>query len=662
MGFTPTKEQIDEKIKELDSKIVKYTASFTELLYSDKDTPLHCAFYPDIKTLRVKDIDKKSLLKFLDYHNINLDPQTSMIMGYYDFSVLMSGKKGHLVTNDRLCYTTDEGELVTIEFETSEKHIKPNARSNRWKSNTLEVLYSDGSKETYPTHDGNQSKLYNELIFNKAMLIMATHEKIKLLAEPESFPEYYFKKYEPDEDDLMFLPTYFDDDELSDILNTKVEEEPVVEELTQELIDKKLKYLASMKNRYYNALSDFTSTPYKDYDKAFYITDPVTDAIVNFVRIHKPAITKQDNIMDFVDYSTAKDGSLGRLLTDNTLYYTTNDGRLHTIVYQTAEDTILYCDYYSSYPDYFIRTKQFSGEKKYRYYPTDSREQAVYLSTFISRLANACAITKEDYIVSETPDAYPIEYYTNDAYKPQSPDCFKVKLDHNYISPEFNLSRNEKIERKINTLQEEIIKSEEVLVKVVKKGASSPDLGFETENFSPSLKKFLDYHELSDIPTDAIIGFKDTSLLKNGKYGHLLTTQYFFIPQKKFSEFIPFEKDNRIISLATPGIKALTVSYSSCFDLFTDSKDVTFYIGNESFTKYYAELINTIAPIVKYEKQIELCKTMPDTLTDEYLADNDYINDMQFLTDTAHILPQNIVNAVKSGKMRFYDVSLKDYI
>ena len=212
MGFTPTKEQIDEKIKELDSKIVKYTASFTELLYSDKDTPLHCAFYPDIKTLRVKDIDKKSLLKFLDYHNINLDPQTSMIMGYYDFSVLMSGKKGHLVTNDRLCYTTDEGELVTIEFETSERYIRPNARSNRWKSNTLEVLYSDGSKETYPTHDGNQSKLYNELIFNKAMLIMATHEKIKLLAEPESFPEYYFKKNEPDDDDLMFLPTYFDDD------------------------------------------------------------------------------------------------------------------------------------------------------------------------------------------------------------------------------------------------------------------------------------------------------------------------------------------------------------------------------------------------------------------------------------------------------------------
>ena len=53
---------------------------------------------------------------------------------------------------------------------------------------------------------------------------------------------------------------------------------------------------------------------------------------------------------------------------------------------------------------------------------------------------------------------------------------------------------------------------------------------------------------------------------------------------------------------------------------------------------------------------------MADTLTDEYLADNDYINDMQFLTDTAHILPQNIVNAIKSGKMRFYDVSLKDYI
>ncbi|MBR5806686.1 MAG: hypothetical protein IKY30_07965 [Oscillospiraceae bacterium] len=662
MGFTPTKEQIDEKIKELDSKIAKYTTSFVELLYSDKDTPLHCAFYPDIKSLRVKDIDNKSLLKFLDYHNINLDPQTSMIMGYYDFSVFMSGKKGHLVTNDRLCYTTDEGELVTIEFETSERYIRPNASSNRWKYNTLEVLYSDGSKKTYPTHNSSQSKLYYELIFNKAMLIKATHEKNKLLAEPESFPEYYFKKYEPDEDDLMYLPTYFDDD-VTDILNTKVEEKPVMEEKpTQEQIDKKLKYLASMKNRYYNALSDFTSTPYKGYDKAFYITDPVTDAIVNFVRIHKPAITKQDKIMDFVDYSTAKDGSLGRLLTDNTLYYTTNDGRLHTIVFQTAEDTILYCDYYSSYPDYFIRTKQFFGEKNYRYYPTDSKEQAVYFSTFISRLANACAITKEDYIVSETPDAYPVEYYTNDAYKPQSPDCFKVKLDKNDISPEFNLSKEEKIERKINTLHEKIKNSEEILIKVVKTGAPSPNLGFETENFSPSLKKFLDYHNLGNINTDAIIGFKDTSLLKNGKSGHLLTKNFFFIAQKKYNRFIPFEKDNQIISLATHGHIAINVSYSSCFDLLTDSEKDTFYIDNESAVEYYTKLINTIAPIVKYEKQIELCQTMADTLTDEYLADNDYINDMQFLTDTAHILPQNIVNAIKSGKMRFYDVSLKDYI
>ena len=199
-------------------------------------------------------------------------------------------------------------------------------------------------------------------------------------------------------------------------------------------------------------------------------------------------------------------------------------------------------------------------------------------------------------------------------------------------------------------------------MKVVKRGASSPDLGFETENFSPSLKKFLDYHELSDIPTDAIIGFKDTSLLKNGKYGHLLTTNYFLITQKKYNVFIDFEKDNRIISLASSRNKSLKVSYSSCFDLFTDSIDDTFYIGNESITEYYAELINKLSPIVRCVKQIELCKTMPDTLTDKYLADNDYINDMQFLTDTAHILPQNIVNAIKSGKMRFYDVSLKDYI
>ena len=126
--------------------------------------------------------------------------------------------------------------------------------------------------------------------------------------------------------------------------------------------------------------------------------------------------------------------------------------------------------------------------------------------------------------------------------------------------------------------------------------------------------------------------------------------------------FIDFEKDNRIISLASSRNKSLKVSYSSCFDLFTDSIDDTFYIGNESITEYYAELINKLSPIVRCVKQIELCQTMPDTLTDKYLADNDYINDMQFLTDTAYILPQNIVNAIKSGKMRFYDVSLKDYI